>query len=281
VSPPTRPTRLGRLVRIVATVATAVVIVVALMWSVRRSSPPEPSRLQSAASSSTPTVRPSSLEATEAARAPTTDAQTLVPEPSTRRSAQSTGRSARDMPAEEAVREPGTPSHAGPASPLLNSALALPGPTTPTVAEPPLVAPLPLAPPPAATVPVPAPMTLSPPALPVVAAERDPQVSAIRDVLSLYERAYRTLDVRAAAEVWPSVDAAGLTRIFSRLREQDLRLEACLIDIVREHATAECAGTLQYVPRVGDSTARTERRSWQFQLDRRGGRWQIASILAR
>jgi len=255
-------------------------IVVALIWLVRWARPPEPSRLQSEASSSTPTVRPSSPEATEAPRAPARGAQTPVPEPSTRRSAESSGRPAKDIPADGAVPQPETPPSFAERAP--SESMAQPGPSTPTAAKPPLAAPLPLAPPLAATVPVPAPMTLSPPPeRPVVAAERDRHVSAIRDVLGLYTRAYRTLDVEAAAAVWPSVDTAGLTRIFSRLREQDLRLEACLIDIVREHATAECRGTLQYVPRVGDSTARTERRSWQFQLDRRGEGWQITSILAR
>jgi hypothetical protein len=133
--------------------------------------------------------------------------------------------------------------------------------------------------------PIPPPSTVvlrsAPAAAPAAATERARHVAAINEVLSRYVRAYDALDANAAAAVWPSVDAPALARVFSRIREQDLEFKACLIDLVQNSATADCTGTLQYVPRVGKSALRTEHRSWQFKLDRTGEAWRIAGVLAR
>jgi hypothetical protein len=51
--------------------------------------------------------------------------------------------------------------------------------------------------------------------------------TAIRRVLQRYEQAYDDLDARAAASVWPSLDARRLAGIFARLREQNLDFTEC------------------------------------------------------
>jgi hypothetical protein len=107
------------------------------------------------------------------------------------------------------------------------------------------------------------------------------EVEAVQRVLQTYEKAYTQLDASAAAAVWPSVDRRALAQVFARLEQQNLTLRDCVVAVSEDDATAECAGVLVYVPRVGSATRRTEKHSWTFHIQRKGEDWRIVQVTAR
>jgi hypothetical protein len=151
----------------------------------------------------------------------------------------------------------------------------------------PLVAPVPPPPvPPAAAPAVAAPVAIErefPPAAPVARTPPAPsnaELAAVQGVVRRYEETYGELDVNAVAEIWPSVDSRGLSRLFRGIERQDLQFETCAYAVADARATATCAGSLTYVPRVGSTTPRTDRHTWSIQLERAGQRRQIVSVTA-
>jgi hypothetical protein len=69
--------------------------------------------------------------------------------------------------------------------------------------------------------------------------------------------------------------------VFARLEQQNLTLRDCVVAVSEDDATAECAGVLVYVPRVGSATRRTEKHSWTFHIQRKGEDWRIVQVTAR
>ena len=108
-----------------------------------------------------------------------------------------------------------------------------------------------------------------------------PDRGRVEDVLRRYASAYRTLDASAARAVWPSVDEKALSRAFQNLASQHVSFDACDIDIRGAVANASCRGQASYVGKVGSREPRTEARTWQFELRRRGDAWLIEGVDAR
>jgi hypothetical protein len=99
----------------------------------------------------------------------------------------------------------------------------------------------------------------------------------VRAVLSRYEAAYSGLDAGAAARVYPTVDQRALSRAFSALDSQQVTFKDCRIQVGISLAHATCTGTMTWRPKVG-AGARTQARSWQFDLQQVGSDWQIGSV---
>ncbi len=104
---------------------------------------------------------------------------------------------------------------------------------------------------------------------------------AVRTVLDRYRVAFNTLDARAAAAVWPSVDAKALGRAFERLQEQEVSFVNCQVAVTDTHADASCGGNSRYVPKVGNKNPRDEAREWTFGLEKIGAEWRIRSVTMR
>jgi hypothetical protein len=107
-----------------------------------------------------------------------------------------------------------------------------------------------------------------------------PDVDAIRLTLGKYERAYKDLDVQAAARIWPSVDRRALSRAFGSIRSQGLNLEWCDIDVAADRATVVCRGVLQIVPRVGHQEPVRSQQEWQFLMHKADSEWKIGNVIA-
>jgi hypothetical protein len=150
----------------------------------------------------------------------------------------------------------------------------------------PLVAPAPPPAPPPVIPPIDPRMAIErelPPPAPVVRTPPAPsntELAAVQGVVRRYEQTYGELDVNAVAAIWPSVDSRSLSRLFKSIERQDLRFDTCAYAVAEARATATCAGSLTYVPRVGSTTPRTDRHTWSIQLEREGQRWQIVSVAA-
>jgi hypothetical protein len=138
------------------------------------------------------------------------------------------------------------------------------------VARPVAWQPLASAPPAAAERPAAVPAVSTPPRL------TDRQ--AIDALLAGYQAAFTQLDANAAKAVWPGVDAAGLERAFGQLENQDLTFSRCSVSIDGVNAVAQCSGSATYVPKVGNRSARSEYRQWEFELWKGAGRWRIAAV---
>lgn len=116
---------------------------------------------------------------------------------------------------------------------------------------------------PAAPAPEPAPVEVS-------------QEPAVRTVLNSYAAAYSALDANAAQRVWPGVNRSALARAFDSLASQQVQLGDCRIDVSGASATATCAGTATWSPKIGGGR-HSEARRWSFELARSGSGWQIVS----
>lgn len=103
---------------------------------------------------------------------------------------------------------------------------------------------------------------------------------AVRETLQGYEQAYRTLDVMAAADVWPSVDRRALARAFGTLKSQGLAFERCEVRVDESNATARCRGTVQYVKKVGNPSPQIGRQEWLFKMRKLGSEWKIDEVTA-
>jgi len=104
--------------------------------------------------------------------------------------------------------------------------------------------------------------------------------NAVRLALISYENAYETLNVAAAAEVWPNVDKERLTRAFGTLKSQGLEFQSCSITVRGASAAVYCRGKLEYVRKVGNPTPLMVEQQWQFKLRRLGTGWKIDEVLA-
>jgi hypothetical protein len=102
--------------------------------------------------------------------------------------------------------------------------------------------------------------------------------AGVHQTLSQYADAYHTLNVGAAAEVWPSVDRQALERAFATLRSQALLFEDCAVSIEGSSASASCRGTIQYVPKVGNSTPHVQAQHWIFRMRKMGADWKIEQM---
>jgi hypothetical protein len=166
------------------------------------------------------------------------------------------------------------------------SAVALAKAETPALASPPPATAVtvsslaPNEPPAAAARPEPlAPLPVTAPAITGV-----PEALDRRDVtatLNAYAHAFAQLDARAARAVWPSVDERALARAFAGLASQDIAFDDCAINVHGARADAACRGTASYIAKVGKDERRVEPRTWQFQLERDGDDWKIATAEAR
>ena len=141
-----------------------------------------------------------------------------------------------------------------------------------------------IAAPPAVSSHDPASTPLSDPALASLRPEAAPTISdeeLIRGTLTRYADAYARLDVRAAQQVWPTVDAAALRRAFDGLASQGLVFERCELRVTGGDATAACRGRAEYVPKVGSREPLSVSRLWVFTLKKAESGWAIRSADAR
>jgi hypothetical protein len=117
-----------------------------------------------------------------------------------------------------------------------------------------------------------------PASVPVTPTVNDDQL--VRDALQKYRWAYQELDAASAHDIWPGVDQAALARAFDGLASQALTFQDCAVEIAGPAATANCSGTMQYVPKVGSRVPRVEPRRWNFSLRKRDAGWQIEDARA-
>lgn len=104
---------------------------------------------------------------------------------------------------------------------------------------------------------------------------------AIEQLLVNYRDAYRRLDAASAASLFPRVDTRALNRAFSTIVQQEMRFERCSLKLDDQQASALCIGEMEYVPRTGDQSPRTQSLTWAFEFARRSDRWEISNIDAR
>jgi hypothetical protein len=104
-----------------------------------------------------------------------------------------------------------------------------------------------------------------------------PQEPMVRTVLNRYASAYSALDVDGAQRVWPGVNRGALSRAFDSLASQRISFGECRIDVAESSATAQCAGTATWAPKVGDGGTQSEARAWTFELARGADGWRIVS----
>lgn len=123
----------------------------------------------------------------------------------------------------------------------------------------------------------PLPEVAAPPNAAPRAADPPPTVDEsprVRAALAQYESAYSTLDVSAAQLIWPAVDARALARAFEGLESQRVSLGNCSVAIDGASARANCSGTASWTPKIGGGT-QSGSRTWQFELRKVDGAWQI------
>lgn len=160
---------------------------------------------------------------------------------------------------------------------------------TPALAAPPMPAPVPpttaASPGPSIAAASPAPPRPAPATAPSTATKTavvDVDNTAIRDVLGRYRSAFNTLDVKAAQQVWPTVNQRTLDRAFGQLQEQNVSFDRCTIAVKGVIAEANCNGTTRFVPRVGSRSEQIESRQWNFSLRKAySGGWVIQEVRAR
>jgi hypothetical protein len=104
-----------------------------------------------------------------------------------------------------------------------------------------------------------------------------PDETLVRRTLGRYAAAFSNLDADAAHAVWPAVNRGALARAFDDLESQHVSLGDCRVDVTGARARAACLGSATWAPKVGSGTPRTEPRSWQFELAKKGADWQIVS----
>jgi hypothetical protein len=118
----------------------------------------------------------------------------------------------------------------------------------------------------------------------IVAAERAPAVpvvtpiSAIQRALGQYQSAYSQLDVAAVRRLWPTVDGKALAKAFDQVRQENLTFDSCDVGVYGRTAVASCAGTTQYVPKVGSKSTRVERQQWRISLSQATDAWVIDKV---
>lgn len=115
------------------------------------------------------------------------------------------------------------------------------------------------------------------PAEPSVPSERLDETAGVRVVLARYVYAYASLDARAVAAVWPTVNQAALGRAFAALEAQNISFSRCKVIVSGATARAMCAGTAAWTPKIGGRRPREDERTWAFALTHRDDSWTIVS----
>lgn len=105
--------------------------------------------------------------------------------------------------------------------------------------------------------------------------------TAIERLLHAYEEAYDRRDVAAVAALWPSMDAAGFSRAFASVKQQDLRFDACTTTLDGDRAVVECPGEIRFVRQVGGDAPQTRRAMWTIHVVRTVDRWQVQLVTVR
>jgi hypothetical protein len=111
-------------------------------------------------------------------------------------------------------------------------------------------------------------------------ATADAATRSVLGTVQTFRTAWSRLDAASTRRVWPAADRAALTRTFTGISEQRLTLRDCAVSVGGQDATARCAGTLRYRPRVGDQATRTRYGRWDFGLKRQQAGWVITTVRA-
>ena len=109
----------------------------------------------------------------------------------------------------------------------------------------------------------------------------DIEETSVRRVLNAYAHAHDRLDALAASALGPGVDRPALSQVFDSLSSQRVTLNRCNITVAGERATAQCAGGIEYIPRVGDPSPQSRNIDWTFDLNRSSGEWRISGLAAK
>jgi hypothetical protein len=126
--------------------------------------------------------------------------------------------------------------------------------------------------------PAPAPAPIAEP--PRVAVRNDQD--SVRDTLRRYQAAYRSLDVNAIIQVYPSLDRAqadSLRRTFASVTQYEVEIRNPQIDVQVDSAIVRAEVARRMTPRVGNPF--TNEVQTEFRLRREGSTWLIASVTAR
>lgn len=112
--------------------------------------------------------------------------------------------------------------------------------------------------------------------------ERPPDERLVSYVLQQYRRAYESLDVSAAQDVWPTVDARALGAAFRQLSSQRVTFESCGVSVSGSgaQATARCTGRAEFMPKVGGRRSYTASGEWVFDLQKENADWRIINANA-
>ena len=101
----------------------------------------------------------------------------------------------------------------------------------------------------------------------------------IQSVLNQYRLAFGTLDASGVERFWPGVNARNLQRAFDQMDSQRIEFDSCTTNtMTTDRAQVSCAGRSTFVPKVGNSTPRTDSRRWTFHLSRANTAWIIDRV---
>jgi serine/threonine-protein kinase len=121
---------------------------------------------------------------------------------------------------------------------------------------------------------VPAPAAAPPAVTPPPPSARGPSdEEGIRLALRAYEAAYNALDVAAVRRIYPSINAAALSRSFSALATQEVRVTPGAITVSGTTATVRAQVRQSFTPRRG--IGRSDVIDSEFHLQKVGDRWLI------
>jgi hypothetical protein len=112
--------------------------------------------------------------------------------------------------------------------------------------------------------------------------ERPSDERLVSFVLQQYRQAYESLDVSAAQNVWPTVDARALGAAFRQLSAQRVTFDSCGVSVSGSgsQATARCTGQAEYMPKVGGRRTFTASGEWVFDLQKENAAWRIINANA-
>jgi len=100
-------------------------------------------------------------------------------------------------------------------------------------------------------------------------------------VLERYRDGVTKLDGEAVRAVWPTANAQDLAREFGQLREQQVEIHSCDLDIKEATAAATCTGVAGSAQKLGSTNLRFDDRRWVFTLKRAGDGWIIQDVVIR
>ena len=103
-----------------------------------------------------------------------------------------------------------------------------------------------------------------------------PDLEAIVRTLTNYADALTQMDVRSAAQSWPSVDERALTQAFKTLESNRVMLTPCAIEVgADDGVVATCGAKVEYVPKIGRRTPRLASQQWRFTMNKISDEWKI------